>query len=51
MTNAKKHKAKIKSGTFSNNMFCAIVMGIHLMFYPSLELQFSDSSNFFIVQL
>ena len=24
MTNAKKHKTKTKSGTFINNMFCAV---------------------------
>ena len=25
---AKKHKTKTKNGTFSNNMLCAVVMGI-----------------------
>ena len=28
ITNAKKHKTKTKNDAFSNNMFCAIVMGI-----------------------
>ena len=42
MTNAKKNKTT-KNGTFSNNIFCAIVMGIQLMFCQSLKLQFSDS--------
>ena len=40
MTNAKKHKTEIKNGRFSNNMFCAIVMGIQLKFCQSLEFQF-----------
>ena len=39
----KKHKTKTKNGTFSNNMFCAIAMGIKLMFCQSLKMQFSDS--------
>ena len=43
MTNAKKHKTKTTNGTYSNNMFCTIVMGIQLMFCQSLKLQFSDS--------
>ena len=43
MANAKKHKAKTKNGTFSNNMFCPIVMGILLMFCQSLKLEFSGS--------
>ena len=38
MTNAKKHKTKTESGTFNNNMFCAIIMGISLMFCQSLKL-------------
>ena len=43
MTNAKKHKTKTKNGTLNNNMHCAIVMAIQVMFCQSLNLQFSDS--------
>ena len=43
MANAKKHKTKTKNGTFSNNMFCTVVMGIQLMFCQSLKLQFGDA--------
>ena len=42
MANARKHKTKTKNGKFSNNMFCAVVLGIQLIFSQSLKLQFSD---------
>ena len=29
MTNVKKHKTKTENGTYSSNMFCAIVMDIY----------------------
>ena len=43
MTDAEKHKTKTKNDTYKNNILCAIVRGIQLIFCPSLKLQFNDS--------